>query len=135
MNSGRNNRLNDNRSVEVVDIEVPPNPNRNNNRGERLDTSSSIEGQGHSYSMFRRLRRSLFIRVLNEILMDIFWVIFWLIIKIDVAQTELQTDYSKREQEWLARIFTLFCLQQAGICLHRALLIGEPRDSNRYKFI
>lgn len=44
MNSGRNNRLNDNRSVEVVDIEMPAGSNRNNNRGERLDTSSSIDG-------------------------------------------------------------------------------------------
>lgn len=138
-----NNRRNDDlpnlgsgRSVEVVDVELARiNRGRPNNNNERLDTSSSIEGQGHNFSMFRSLRRSLFIKILNEILVDLFWVIFWLLVKLDLQSEKLLTEYSRREQTWLCAIMTYFCIQQAGICVHRALLIGVTNNTNRHKII
>lgn len=60
---------------------------------------------------------------------DVLWTLFWVLMILYVSNFQLNTEYSKREQQWTMEVMISLSAQQAGFALHKALHIGN-RDLN-----
>ena len=100
-----------------------------------MSNRSNYDAQGHRFSLFRSLRESLITRIINEILGDLFWVVFWILLNLDLISINVQTLYSKREQEWCSHVMTTFSIMMAGFCVHKAFMIGTASNTRRHRIL